>query len=141
MQKIICCGFCLLLVFNHLLQAQEPSPGDKALFQVRKYWFVLLTAGPNRNQDSVTAANIQKGHLANITRLYKEGKLKVAGPFGDEGNWQGLFIFDCTSREEVEKILQTDPAVAAGRLSYEIHAWWTAPVGSFLPGKPKDSGN
>ncbi|HEU4574986.1 MAG TPA: YciI family protein [Chitinophagaceae bacterium] len=141
MQKIICCGFCLLLVFNHLLQAQEPSPGDKALFQVRQYWFVLLTAGPNRNQDSATAANIQKGHLANITRLYKEGKLKVAGPFGDEGNWQGLFIFDCTSREEVEKILQTDPAVAAGRLSYEIHSWWTAPVGSFEPGKPKESGN
>ncbi|MEI7735579.1 MAG: hypothetical protein WCI49_08930 [Ferruginibacter sp.] len=25
----------------------------------------------------------------------------------------------------------------AGRLSYDIRPWWTAPTGSFAPGKPK----
>ncbi|MFI5185421.1 MAG: YciI family protein [Chitinophagales bacterium] len=104
--------------------------------QIRQYWFVMLTAGNNRNQDSATAAKIQQAHLANINRLYNEGKLKVAGPFGDEGKWIGLFIFDCETKEEVEKLLSTDPAIAAGRLNYEIHPWWTSAVGSFVPGKP-----
>ena len=109
--------------------------------QIRQYWFVMLTAGSNRSQDSMTAAKIQEGHMANINRLYNEGKLKVAGPFGDEGNWIGIFIFDCPAKEEVEKLLSTDPAVAAGRLVYEIHPWWTAPTGSFVPGKPKPDKN
>ena len=109
--------------------------------QVKQYWFVMLTAGNNRTQDSATAAKIQEGHMANINRLYNEGKLKVAGPFGDDGKWIGIFIFDpmaigCVTKEEVETLLKTDPAIAAGRLAYDIHPWWTAATGSFVPGKP-----
>jgi|SRR5450432_1388337 uncharacterized protein len=104
---------------------------------VRQYFFVMLTTGENRDHDSATSAKIQAGHMANINKLYYEGKLKVAGPFGDDGNWRGLFIFDCASKEEVETLLKTDPAIAAGRLAYEIHPWWTAEMGSFKPGIPK----
>ncbi|HLK27272.1 MAG TPA: YciI family protein, partial [Puia sp.] len=93
---------------------------------MKQYFFVMLTSGANRNQDSVTAAKIQDGHMANITRLYKMGKILVAGPFGDEGKWRGIFIFDCKTEQEVRDYLKTDPAVAAGRLDYEIHPWWTA---------------
>lgn len=105
--------------------------------QIKQYWFVMLTKGTNRTQDSATAAKIQEGHMANINRLYYAGKLKVAGPFGDDGDWLGIFIFDCANKEEVEQLLKTDPAVAAGRLNYDIQPWWTAPKGSFAPGKPK----
>jgi uncharacterized protein YciI len=98
----------------------------------------MLLKGPNRNQDSVTAAKIQEGHMANINRLYNDGKLKVAGPFGDNGNWLGIFIFDCTTKEEVEKDLKTDPAIISGRLSYDIRPWYTAATGSFIQGKPKN---
>jgi hypothetical protein len=52
-----------------------------------------------------------------------------------------LFIFDWESKDEVEKLLKTDPAIAAGRLNYEIHSWWTAPTGSFTPGKPEKQEN
>ena len=38
----------------------------------------------------------------------------------------GIFIFDAASKEEVEELLKADPAIAAGRLAYEIHLWWTA---------------
>ena len=92
---------------------------------MKQYYFVMLTKGNNRTQDSVTAAQIQKAHLENIGRLAKAGKIIVAGPFGDDGNWRGIFIFDAASKEEVEQLLQTDPAVSAGRLAYEIHPWWT----------------
>jgi uncharacterized protein YciI len=91
------------LIYTSAFTQQEKKPED----QIRQYWFVMLTAGNDRNQDSVAAAKIQEGHMANIKRLYNEGKLKVAGPFGDEGKWIGLFIFDCETKEEVEKLLKT----------------------------------
>ena len=123
-----------------LLMAQQQTEQEKkSEKQIRQYFFVMLTAGKDRSQDSATAANIQEGHMANINRLYNEGKLKVAGPFGDEGKWVGIFIFDCANKEEVEKLLVTDPAVKSGRLAYEIHPWWTSPVGSFTVGKPNKS--
>ncbi len=121
---------------------QSASKQKKPEDMIRRYWFVLLTKGEHRSQDSITAAKIQEGHLANIQKLYGDGKIKVAGPFGDAGDpktigWQGLFIFDCETKEEVERLLQTDPAVAAGRLLYQIIPWYTVPTGSFEPGKPK----
>jgi uncharacterized protein YciI len=105
------------------------------IFSTRK-----KTRRPNSPVLVCDASKIQEGHMANIKRLYNDGKLKVAGPFGDEGKWIGLFIFDCETKEEVEKLLKTDPAIAAGRLNYEIHPWWTAATGSFTPGEPAKPG-
>lgn len=93
---------------------------------LKQYFFVMLSKGDLRNQDSATAAKIQEGHLNNIRRLMGMGKMIVAGPFGDDSKWAGIFIFDCQTKEEVEGYLKTDPAVAAGRLIYDIHPWWTA---------------
>jgi uncharacterized protein YciI len=130
-----------LLVFSLCLLStivwSQDSKEKKMEDQIKQYWFVMLLKGPNRDQDSVTAAKIQQGHMANINRLYNAGKLKVAGPFGDDGNWLGIFIFDSPSKEEVEKDLKTDPAIESGRLNYDIRPWYTAPTGSFAPGKPK----
>lgn len=126
---------CFIAVSN--LSAQNDDNDKKAAPQVKQYWFVMLTKGVNRSQDSATAAKIQDGHMANITRMYYEGKLKVAGPFGDDGDWRGIFIFDCETKAEVEKLLATDPAVIAGRLAYDIRPWWTAETGSFKSGIPK----
>ncbi len=138
MKKTIILLSMLVIAITSLSQTTKADTGNTAEpeMQVRQYFFVMLLKGKNRSQDSISAAKIQAGHMANIGRLYNEGKLKVAGPFGDEGNWLGLFIFDCASKEEVEQLLKTDPAVAAGRLAYDIRPWWTTPTGSFAPGKP-----
>lgn len=128
--------FPILLLFTcsvSFAQQKKNNPTPN----IRQYWFVMLTSGPNRSQDSATAAQLQAGHMANMKTMHEAGKLKVAGPFGDDGNWRGIFIFDCESKEEVEKLLAGDPAIAAGRLNYEIHPWYTAPKGSFTPGVPK----
>lgn len=126
----------LLLFAFHVSKAQvntKKNPAD----EIKRFWFVLLTGGDNRSHDSATAAKIQEGHLNNINRLYNEGKIKVAGPFGEKGDWLGIFIFDCPTRNEVDSLLKTDPAIEAGRLKYQIKPWYTAPIGSFVPGKPK----
>lgn len=131
-KSIIISLACMFLAMTASAQQDSTKPED----QIRQYWFVLLTAGPHRDQDKATAAKIQEGHMANIRRLYAEGLLKVAGPFGDDGNWQGIFIFDFPDKAGLEKILQTDPAISSGRLNYEIRSWYTAAMGSFKPGKP-----
>jgi uncharacterized protein YciI len=128
---------CMMFANNTVAQDTKSANTKRPEDKIKQYFFVMLTTGSNRTQDSATAAKIQEGHMANINRLYYEGKLKVAGPFGDDGNWRGIFIFDCKTKEEVEALLKTDPAIAAGRLAYEVHPWWTAAMGSFTPGKPE----
>ena len=115
----------LITVLSIAGNAQDKEPAKQAV-QMKQYIFVMLISGPNRNQDSATAAQIQKGHMENIGRLAKDGKLIVAGPFGDDGKWRGIFIFDVPTKEEVIQLLNSDPAISSGRLTYEIHPWWTA---------------
>jgi len=118
----------LPLTFMIMSSAAAQVPSNSTL---KQYFFVMLEKGPHRDQDSVTAAKIQQEHLANITRLHDEGKLEVAGPFLDDGDWKGIFIFNVPTKEEVERILQSDAAIKAGRLIYEIHPWMTQKGGSF----------
>jgi uncharacterized protein YciI len=66
---------------------------------------------------------IQKAHLANIRRLAEMKKLVVAGPFGDDGNLRGIFVFRVNSLEEARALTLTDPAVQAGRLALDLHPW------------------
>ena len=125
----------LLLFMFVCLCASETAAQDKKeepAYEMKQYFFVMLTRGPNRGQDSVTAMKLQEGHMANISRMAKEGKLAIAGPFGDNGDWRGIFIFDMKNIEDVKKEVEQDPAIQAGRLAYEIHPWWTA-RGSKLP--------
>jgi len=113
--------------------AKKQSPED----QIEQYFFVLIKTGPNQNFDSAQKAKLFQGHMANINRLYYDGIIKVAGPFGKNAfTWRGIFIFDCKTKEEVEKIVQSDPAVAAGLFEVEISPWYSAPIGSFTHGKP-----
>ncbi|PYS73679.1 MAG: hypothetical protein DMF69_04200 [Acidobacteria bacterium] len=71
---------------------------------------------------------IQKGHMANISRLAEMKKLVVAGPFGDDGTLRGIFVFRVDSMEEARTLTMTDPAVKAGRLALDLHPW-LVPVG------------
>lgn len=103
----------------------EMKDGD-VTYTMKKYYMCLLKTGPNRTQDSVTAAEIQKGHMENISRLSKEGKLMIAGPFGGKGELRGIFILSVKSKEEAEMLCAEDPAVKSGRLTVEVLEWWSA---------------
>lgn len=84
----------------------------------------LLKEGPNRDQDSLETARIQRAHLDNITRMAEDGKLIMAGPYLDSWEVKGIYIFAVESVEEAEALTKTDPAVQAGRLEMELHPWY-----------------
>lgn len=105
------------------LLAQKLGADD---YGMKSYVFAMLKSGPNRSQDSTEAAQIQAGHMANINRLAEEGKLVMAGPFLDGGEYRGIFIFDVATLEEAEELIKTDPAVQSGRLVMELHKWYAS---------------
>jgi uncharacterized protein YciI len=91
--------------------------------KLKQYYFVMLVKGPVRDQSEKMVRKIQIGHLENIKRLTDLGKIKLAGPFMDDDDWRGIFIMDCTTLEEVQSLLKTDPAITSGRLTYIAHPW------------------
>ena len=93
-------------------------------YGMKKYVLAFLKAGPNRDHDEAEARRLQRGHLDNIQRLAREGKLVLAGPFMDDGEIRGLFIFDVRSVEEARALTESDPAIQAGRLVVELHPWY-----------------
>jgi uncharacterized protein len=103
----------------------EMKNGDET-FIIKKYYLCLLKVGPNRTQDSATVAEIQKGHMDNISRMSKEGTLSIAGPFGGNGDLRGIFILNVKTKEDAEKLAGEDPAVKSGRLVAEVYEWWSA---------------
>lgn len=134
LQYISAIGFFLLIACQSNTQTE---PAEKISFNAElagklnadaygmsKYVMAFLKRGPNRSQDSVTAAELQKAHLENINRLAKQGKLVLAGPFMDDGEIRGIYIFDVESIEEARSLTQSDPAIKAGRLVMELHPWY-----------------
>lgn len=80
--------------------------------------FVFLNKRTDKAELSeAEVKKIMDGHLANIERLAKDGKLISAGPFDGGG---GIFIFKSKSAEQVKEWLQTDPGVQANRWRIEI---------------------
>jgi uncharacterized protein len=72
--------------------------------------------------------------MDNIKKLAAEGKLVIAGPFGDDGDLRGIFIMDVATKEEAERLCAEDPAVKSGRLIVEIKPWY-GPKGLSYDGK------
>ncbi|MEP0984591.1 YciI family protein [Ekhidna sp.] len=106
--------------YDSLLAAETGADA----YGMRKYVMALLKEGPNRNQDSTEAENLQRAHLDNITRMAEEGKLVMAGPFFDDWEVKGIYIFAVETVEEAEELTKTDPAIIAGRLIMELHPWY-----------------
>lgn len=102
-------------------------------YGMKTYYLAFLKAGPNRNQDSTHAAQIQRAHLDNINRLAEEGKIIIAGPFLDKSEVRGIYIFNVETEEEAKKLTESDPAVQSGRLVMEVHPWYGSAALMLIP--------
>jgi len=93
-------------------------------YGMKKYVIAFLKRGPHHITDTTAAMKLQMEHLKNIGRLAKEGKLIVAGPFLDDQDIRGIFIFNVETIEEAKKLTETDPAIQAGVLTMELHPFY-----------------
>lgn len=124
---ILCClGFAA--------SAQTPNPAyNKALadslgadaYGMKQYVLAILKTGSNTTTDKEKLNAYFRGHMENIGRLAKEGKLVVAGPLGkNDKNYRGIFILDAKTVEEAQKMVETDPAVKAKVFEVELYPWY-----------------
>jgi uncharacterized protein len=95
-------------------------------YKMTTYQVAFLKRGPAWTTDVTDETKkIQAGHMANISAMAKAGKLILAGPFADQGDLRGMFVFKATA-EEARQLAEQDPAVKSGRLVLEWHPWYSA---------------
>jgi uncharacterized protein YciI len=93
-------------------------------FKQVTYYFTFLKHGPKWTAEKTPAtAQLQSEHMANINAMAKTGKLVLAGPFEDGGDYAGVFMFKVATLDEAKALAESDPAVKAGRLAVETHPW------------------
>jgi uncharacterized protein YciI len=110
-----------ILSMSSAVPAAGPDVGPGG-FEMTTYYVGFLYKGakwtPEQTDDT---RRLQEGHMANIQKMAAEGKLVIAGPFMDNGELRGLYVFRASSAEEAKALVESDPAVRAGRLRFELH--------------------
>lgn len=92
-------------------------------YGMKTYVFAILKTGKTK-VEGAERDSLMNGHLRNITRLANEGKLVLAGPFIENDERRGIFIFDVRTKEEAAELVKTDPAIAAGVFEVELRLWY-----------------
>jgi uncharacterized protein YciI len=96
-------------------------------FKQTTYYFSFLRRGPKWSaQRTPETETLQAAHMANINAMAKTGKLVIAGPFENAGDYAGVFVFKVGSLDEAKALAESDPAVKAGRLVADVHPWLVA---------------
>lgn len=133
-----------ILFISNFCFAQANPLYDKSLadklgaddYGMKSYFLIILKTGENTTSDKDFINESFKGHMENIGKLVKEGKLIVAGPLEkNQQNYRGIFILNNVKlKEEAIELLKTDPAIKNGLLDYDIFTWFgSAALPEYLP--------
>ena len=134
-----------VLAFSLLIpgatRSEEPKIGPGG-YEMTTYYVGFLYRGAKWTpEETPETRKIQEGHMANIRKMGTEGKLVIAGPFTDNSDLRGLYVFRAGSIEEAKALVESDPAVQSGRLRFELHPWYAAKNITVTPrkedGRPK----
>jgi uncharacterized protein YciI len=90
-----------------------------------RYYIAFLRPAPDRTPLApADAERIQAAHMANIEDMGKRGIVVAAGPFEDKPpTISGIFVFALKSREEAQRIAESDPTVVAHRNVIDVVTW------------------
>jgi uncharacterized protein YciI len=125
----------LFIAFNQVGFSQENTKYDEALakkmgadeFGMKTYVFCILKTGTNTTATPEEKKKLFDGHMANIKKLADENKLVVAGPFmKNDKNYRGIFIFNCSTIEEAQSLVNSDPAVQAKIFEADLTVWYSS---------------
>jgi uncharacterized protein YciI len=105
----------------------EPRRATAEPPAMRSYVLAFLVTRPEKSSKTrEDPTKIQEAHMANVRRLADEGKLLLAGPFGNptpDPRLRGAFVFDTDDVETARAWANSDPAVQAGVLAMELAAF------------------
>lgn len=101
---------------------------------LEKYSLLLVHQGDKWDLKSPALQDLVKQHLSYLMGLMQQGKLALAGPFHDDGELKGIFIYS-VPMDEAMKLEAEDPMVKNGFFKIEGHPWATA-KGVLAAGQP-----
>ena len=113
----------LSALWSKTIAARTPDVTKPA--NLEQLVFGILVRGGNTSKDKATADELQKGHLAYMDALHRQGKLVMAGPLGGNGPMRGLVVYRVKDVAEATALAADDPAVKAGTLALEAYPWMT----------------
>ncbi len=94
-------------------------------YGMKMYTLVILKTGTNKIENKAVSDSLFRGHMANINKLVKEGKMVVAGPLKkNDRTYRGIFILNVKTNEEARLLLEADPAITSGMLDTELFQWY-----------------
>lgn len=141
---LLASALCVMLPIQGSGRQQAPASHvpDPALAKqlsadergMRSYILVILKTGPTPVPAGPARDEMFRGHFSNMKRLADDGKLAVAGPFADKGDWRGLYIFAVATPEEAETLVNTDPVVKNGEMVPEFHKLYATAALMAVPG-------
>jgi uncharacterized protein YciI len=106
---------------------QMPPEIQQAITSGKRYTLLFYRKGPTRGADDADDQRIQIGHLKHMFEMRKKGLLILNGPLVDDDDIRGIGIFATEDIEEVRRLIAADPAVVAGRLTFDVHPWFGLP--------------
>lgn len=115
-------AYTLVLPRNWFDFGPVPEP-----YKMRRFVVAIFDRVPTL--PSMTAGELRKleqGHLENLYRLSREGKIEIAGPLVDGGEHRGIAVLRTDTIEEATAWLADDPLVNAGVLTITPLRWFAA---------------
>jgi uncharacterized protein YciI len=93
------------------------TPGSATSEAVMKFAAII-----EYTQDKAKIQSIRPQHRQYLAALRERGQLAASGPFTDDSG--ALIVYEATSADEAEKLLQADPFHHNGIfLSYKLRPW------------------
>lgn len=138
-----CLLLCIAFLTSLSATAQSNASYDAALakklgaddYGMKRYVLAILKTGSNTTKDTLLLNQLFQGHMKNIERLAKDGKLVVAGPlYKNDRSYRGIFILNTGDIQEAKEMIGTDPAIKEKVFDVELFQWYgSAALPEYLP--------
>lgn len=93
-------------------------------YGMKSYIMVLLKTGTYKAKDKKESDSLFRGHMDNIISLANAGKLALAGPFGKNDLYRGIFIFNVKTVDEAKLLCEKDPAIKINLFAVDYLPWY-----------------
>ena len=122
-------GILLLVIASSASAQQKPEAKNEPAHKLVEFHMAILKRGPKWTAaENEETKRLHQQHVDYVLSLLDSGKAIIAGPFTDNGEIDGVFIFRAKTAEEAKAWAEADPTVASGFRVVEMHPWWSEDI-------------
>lgn len=126
----------LLLTSSAIFAQQKPEAKNEPANKMVEFHMAILKRGPKWTAaETPETKRLEQEHVKYVLSTLDSGKAIIAGPFTDDGEIIGVFVFRAPSAAEAKAWAEAAQSVASGHYIVEMHPWWSEDIFS-KPAKP-----